>query len=279
MKLATIRTGDRTRAARVDGDTLIELDHDDVGALLRGGPAAFAEAMRATGPEHALADADFAPLVIDPGKVICLGLNYADHIRETGNELPDYPTLFSKFTDALIGARDPIVLPRVSECTDWEVELAFVIGTTVRHANPGEAEAAIAGFTVANDISVRDWQSRTLQWLQGKTFELTTPIGPWLTTPDELGGPRPDLEVRCEVDGVQRQRSRTAQLVFDPPAIVAYASQLVTLRPGDLVLTGTPGGVGLAMDPPIYLRPGQIVHTSIEGIGELVNPCVPESQR
>ena len=276
MKLATIRTAGHTRAARVEGDALVELDHADVGAVLRGGPGALADAATTTGHEHPVAAADFAPLVTEPGKVICLGLNYADHIREMGHELPAFPTLFSKYTDALIGARDSIVLPRVSECTDWEVELAFVIGTTVRHASNADAEAAIAGFTVANDVSVRDWQNRTLQWLQGKTFEHTTPVGPWLTTTDEVGGPRPDLEVRCEVDGVVRQHSRTAQLVFDPPAIVAYASQFATLRPGDLVLTGTPAGVGFAMTPPVYLQAGQVVRTAIEGLGELLNRCVPE---
>jgi acylpyruvate hydrolase len=277
VKLATIRVGARTRAARVEGDALVELDHADVGAIVRGGPGALDAATTATGPEHALAAADFAPLVTDPGKVMCLGLNYADHIREMGHDLPAFPTLFSKYTDALIGARDPIVLPRVSECTDWEVELAFVIGTAVRHASPTEAEAAIAGFTVANDVSVRDWQNRTLQWLQGKTFEHTTPVGPWLTTTEEVGGPRPALEVRCEVDGVVRQHSRTAQLVFDAPAIVAYASQFAGLHPGDLVLTGTPAGVGHAMDPPVYLQPGQVMRTTIEGIGELVNECVRET--
>jgi acylpyruvate hydrolase len=146
----------------------------------------------------------------------------------------------------------------------------------VRHASPEEAAAAIAGFTVANDISMRDWQNRTAQWLQGKTFEHATPIGPWMVTPDEVGGAAPDLELTCEVDGVLRQRSRTSQLVFGPAHVVAYLSDVITLHPGDLILTGTPGGVGHAMDPPVYLRAGQRVRTAIEGIGELVNECVPE---
>ena len=194
-----------------------------------------------------------------------------------GHEPPEFPTLFAKFTDALIGARDDIVLPAVSATSR--------LGGRARARDRARRAArdrcrgrdAIAGFTVANDVSMRDWQNRTLQWLQGKTFEHATPVGPWLVTPDEVGGTAPDLELRCEVDGVLRQQSRTGQLVFGPAAIVAYVSSVVTLRPGDLVLTGTPGGVGAAMDPPVFLAPGQVVRTAIEGIGELVNRCVAEA--
>jgi acylpyruvate hydrolase len=276
MRLATIRTGDGTHAARVEGDTLVELEHPDVGAVLREHSDLAVGASRVTGVEHDAATADYAPVVLDPGKIVCVGVNYADHIAEMGHAAPDHPTLFAKFTDALIGARDPIVLPAVSDSVDWEVELALVIGRTVRHAGADEAARAIAGFTVANDVSMRDWQNRTPQWLQGKTFEHATPVGPWLVTPDEVGGTAPDLELTCEVDGVARQHSRTSRLVFGPAAIVAYLSDVLTLRPGDLVLTGTPGGVGHAMDPPVYLRNGQVVRSAIEDIGELVNPCVAE---
>jgi acylpyruvate hydrolase len=277
VKLATIRTAHGTRAVRVDGDSLVELGHDDVDELLRAEPDAIARAAQVSGPEHALDGADFAPVVRDPGKIVCVGVNYADHIAEMQREPPEYPTLFAKFTDALIGARDDIVLPVASQEVDWEVELAVVIGRPVRHADERAAADAIAGFTVANDVSMRDWQNRTLQWLQGKTFEHATPVGPWLVTPDEVGGTAPDLELWCTVDGEERQRSRTGQLVFGPAAIVSYVSTVLTLRPGDLLLTGTPGGVGFAMDPPVFLVPGQEVRTGIEGIGELVNRCVAEA--
>jgi acylpyruvate hydrolase len=275
MRLATVRTGDGTHAARLEGDTLVELGARDVGELLRAGPDAIA-AVEPTGAEYAVDDAELAPVVLDPAKIVCLGHNYEDHIREMHREIPAYPTLFAKYTEALIGARDDIVLAAVSEMVDWEVELAFVIGRSVRHAGRDDAAAAIAGFTVANDISMRDWQYRTPQFLQGKTFEHATPVGPWLVTPDELGGVEPDLEVRCEVDGVVRQQSRTGKLVFGPVEIVRYVSSIVTLHPGDLVLTGTPAGVGHAMTPPVFLRAGQVVRTAIEGIGELRNRCVPE---
>jgi acylpyruvate hydrolase len=268
MRWATIRTGDGTRAARIDGDVLVELDARDVGELLgRDGDA------RETGAVHDIAGADYAPVVTHPGKILCQGLNYRTHILEMGHELPKYPTLFAKFREALIGAHDDIVLPPESDSPDWEAELALVIGTSVRRASQHEAADAIGGFTVANDISMRDWQYRTLEWLQGKTWEHTTPVGPWLVTPDEVGGPDPDLAIGCAVDGVVRQAARTGELVFSPADLVAYVSEFITLEPGDLLLTGTPAGVGHGMDPPISLADGQVVHTTIEGIGELRNRC------
>jgi acylpyruvate hydrolase len=277
MRLATIRTGTGTAAARLDGDVLIPLAAADVGDLLAAVdigdlPAARA---RADADPVPVAAADFAPVIPRPGKVICVGLNYREHILETGRELPAYPTLFAKFADTLLGARDDLVLPSVSERVDWEVELGAIIGRPIYRATAAEAAAAIAGYTVVNDVSMRDWQRRTAQWLQGKAFEHSTPAGPFLVTPDEVGNP-PDLEVRCEVDGAVMQRSRTSDLLFGPAEIAAYASQVITLKPGDLIATGTPGGVGDARKPPVYLRPGNVLRTWIEGLGECVNHCVAE---
>jgi len=276
VKLATIRTDSGTRAARVEDDAYVELDAPDVGVLLAAGDDALARAADATGAHHPLDATSLAPVVPHPGKILCQGLNYRNHVLEMGHELPQFPTLFAKFVDALIGAHDDIWLPDASQQVDWEAELAFVVGRTVRRAGPEEAAAAIAGFTVANDVSMRDWQRRSLEWLQGKTWDHATPVGPWLVTPDEVGGVEPDLGIRCEVDGVVRQESRTSELVFTAVDLVAYASQVTTLRPGDLVLTGTPGGVGHARRPPVYLHAGQVVRTTIERVGELVNRCVPE---
>lgn len=275
MRLTTIRTGGATRAAVVDGDRVAELDAPDVGALLAATPDL--DGLSPTGAEHAWETVDLAPLAPHPPKIICLGLNYANHIAEMGHDPPDVPTLFAKYGEALVGPRDPIVLPRVSAQVDWEAELAFVIGRPTRHADDAAARAAIAGFTICNDVSMRDWQRRTPQWLQGKTFERSTPLGPVLVTPDEVDDAR-DLELSCEVDGVRRQQARTADLVFDPVGIVRYVSQIVTLAPGDVISTGTPGGVGAGMQPPVFLQPGQVVRTAIEGIGELVNRCVAEAE-
>ena len=275
MRLVTIRTSNGTRAARLDGDRVIELDAPDVGSLLSD-PDWARVAAAGGGAGRDLADADLATLVPTPSKIICLGLNYASHIKEMGRELPEYPTLFAKFPATLIGARDPIVLPRVSEQVDWEVELGVVVGRRARHVSGDAAAAAIAGYTVVNDVSVRDYQSHTNQFLAGKIFEHTTPVGPALVTLDELPGGGIDLAVRCEVDGQVMQDSRTSDLLFSPAEIISYVSDIITLEPGDLIATGTPAGVGAARTPQVWLRPGQVVRTVVEGVGECLNRCLPE---
>jgi acylpyruvate hydrolase len=273
LKLATIRTGDRTAAVRVDADQAVEVGAADLGALLAD-PAWRDRAASASGTAHPISGLDYAPLVPAPGKIICVGLNYRNHILEMGRELPEYPTLFAKYTEALIGPYDDITLPAGSTAVDWEAELAVVIGAPVRHADAGTARAAIAGYSVLNDVTARDFQNRTKQWLQGKTFEGTTPLGPVLVTPDETPA---SMEMTCEVDGEVMQRADTADLVFDPVTLVSYISGILTLRPGDVIATGTPGGVGHARKPPRYLTDGSKVVTRIAGLGELVNTARPEA--
>jgi acylpyruvate hydrolase len=277
MRLATLRHDGHTRAARLEGTDYVLLPAEDVGALLRAGD--WQERARDDAGERvAAAAADHAPLIPHPNKIICLGLNYATHIKEMGRDIPAYPTLFAKFDGALIGACDDVILPRVSERVDWEAELGFVIGTAARHVPRHEALHYVAGYTVLNDVTARDWQRRTREFLSGKTFEHTTPVGPVLATPGEFGDPgaEPDLEIRCELDGQVMQRSRTSDLLFGIADILAYISDIITLLPGDLVATGTPGGVGDGRDPKIYLRPGQELVTVVEGLGELRNRCVAE---
>lgn len=270
MKLATVRTGGATRAARLDGDSYVLLDSSDVGALLAHPD--WREVARGDGPRLDAATADLAPVVPRPGKIVCVGLNYRNHILEMGRELPQYPTLFTKYPEALIGPRDEVSLDPASDSIDWEAELAIVIGSRARRASETDAAAAIAGFSVLNDVTMRDWQYRTTQWLQGKTFEDSTPFGPVLVTPDELpGGVRPTVALRGEVDGETVQHADTGDLVFDPPTLVAYISTILTLAPGDVIATGTPGGVGHARKPARYLRDGSRLVTEIDGIGRLEN--------
>lgn len=275
MRLATVRTVSGLEAVRIDGADAIEIGAPDVGALLRD-PDWQARARDASGPSHETRSLDYAPLVPRPDKIICVGLNYRNHIEEMGHELPDHPTLFAKYACALVGANDDIVLPSVSAQVDWEAELAVVIGAPARHVGPDAAKAAIAGFSVLNDVSVRDWQNRTSEWLQGKTFESSTPLGPALVTPDEIDATA--LEVVCEVDGEQMQKGITSDLVFDPATLVSYISQIFTLVPGDVIATGTPAGVGHARTPARYLDDGSLVVTRIEGVGECRNHCRAEAR-
>jgi acylpyruvate hydrolase len=277
-KLATLRLpagiDHGTRAVlleTVEGvDRLVDLGYDDLGAYLAAGsPAAPADA--ATYPVE---NADFAPVVPNPSKVVCVGQNYRNHIEEMGRGIPSYPTLFPKFADTLIGANDDIAKPVETDALDWEVELVVVIGKQIRRAGEEEAADAIAGFTVMNDISARDWQFRTVEWTQGKIWDSTTPVGPYLVTPDAVGGVRPALHVRTTVDGQVMQDDDTGDLLFDPVHLVQYISTVITLRPGDLIATGTPGGVGHARDPKVYLVGGETVVTAIDGIGACTNRIV-----
>ena len=244
---------------------------------LAGQDVRSAGAEAATGPTYPADGVSYATLVPRPSKVVCVGLNYKNHIQEMGRDLPQYPTLFSKYADTLIGATDDIVRPEETDAFDWEVELAVVVGRQVRRATGAEAEDAIAGFTVLNDITARDWQFRTKEWLQGKNWEATTPVGPYLVTPDELsGGVRPALDLRLTVDGEVMQSDNTGDLLFDPVALVEYVSTMIRLNPGDIIATGTPGGVGHARRPERYLLGGETVVAEIDGIGRLENAVVKE---
>ncbi|MGW5635012.1 fumarylacetoacetate hydrolase family protein [Streptomyces sp. NPDC003832] len=259
----------QTRAVVIDGDEAVEIGAPDVGALLadadwRGRAAA------ANGPRHSVTGLDYAPVVPRPSKIICVGLNYRAHILEVGQPLPEYPTLFAKFAPALIGAFDDIELPDAVEQMDWEAELGVVVGAPAYRADETQAESAVAGYTVVNDISARDWQLRTPQWLQGKTFARTTPVGPYLVTPDEAGAAH---EITCEVSGKTMQKASTSDLVFGPAQLISYISTILPLEPGDLILTGTPGGVGLAQSPQRWLADGDQVVTRISNVGECRNVC------
>jgi len=270
MKLATVRIDATTAAVRVDDITATVIDgYPDLSALLATANWE-SLAQNASGQTIGLDGADYGPVVPHPGKIICVGLNYATHIREMGRDLPEYPTLFAKFADALTGPYDDVVVPEYAAAQlDWEAELAFVIGKPAYQVGESDADGYIAGYSVINDYTMRDYQYRTLQWDQGKNFEKTSGFGPWLVT-DYTPGSR----IETRLDGEVMQSATTDDLVFSPAKLVEYISHIVTLKPGDVVITGTAGGVGHARKPARYIGDGQTVEVSIEGLGTVRNKTI-----
>lgn len=211
-----------------------------------------------------------------PPKLICIGLNYRDHAAEARQEIPKVPTIFAKFSNIVIGPGQAIVLPKISRKPDYEAEFMFVIGAGGRHIAPEDWQRHVFGYTIFNDVSARDVQSATSQWMIGKSFDTFAPMGPYLVSADEIPDPHA-LDISLRIGGEVLQHSNTRELIFRIPDLVAYLSSVVTLEPGDVVATGTPGGVGFARKPPRYLQPGDEVTISIEGIGELCNPVIAEA--
>jgi 2-keto-4-pentenoate hydratase/2-oxohepta-3-ene-1,7-dioic acid hydratase in catechol pathway len=275
MYLATMRDPQGGAGAGVaavgDDSGWVLLDVPDVRELItRPDWRRLAERALAGSAERLLDDqVELLVPLATPSKILCCGLNYRDHIAETGRETPQYPTLFAKFADTLLPPYANILITEPSR-VDWEAELVVVVGREVFRADREAAEQAILGYTVANDISMRDWQQRTLQWLQGKAFDGTTPLGPRIVTADAID-PRAGLRIECRVNDEVVQQSSTGELVFDAAHLIQYVSRFTRLVPGDMILTGTPGGVALGMENPKYLRDGDTVTTSVEGIGELRN--------
>jgi acylpyruvate hydrolase len=268
MRLATIRDGLTTLSVRADSDlTATVIDgYDDLSALLAD-PDWRHVAENADGRTVDLGLADFAPVVPRPGKIVCVGLNYASHIKEMGRELPEYPTLFAKFAEALTGPYDDVIVPEYAAGQlDWEAELAVVIGTRAYQVSEVDALAYVAGYSVINDYTMRDYQYRTLQWDQGKTFEKTSGFGPFLVTEYDLG-----TRIEARLEGEVMQSATTDDLVFTPARLVDYISHIVTLMPGDVIITGTTGGVGHARKPARYIKDGETVEVTIDGIGTVRN--------
>lgn len=226
-------------------------------------------------PVIPLTDVNLLAPVPRPGKFLGIGLNYADHISETGREKPEYPTFFTKQSSCVIANGEAIHRPSISEKVDYEGELAFVIGKRCRHVSLEQAHEVIAGYTICNDVTVRDWQQRSPTWTLGKSFDTHGPLGPWLVTADEIADPH-NLDLKTWVDDELRQNANTGDMIFNCYEMVAYLSQAMTLEPGDVITTGTPAGVGVKMKPRGYLKPGQTVRIEIDGLGCLSNPVIAE---
>jgi 2-keto-4-pentenoate hydratase/2-oxohepta-3-ene-1,7-dioic acid hydratase in catechol pathway len=283
MKLVTFIHNDKTRVgAAVDGFVVDGKNNTKIPAsmleFLNAGPGAL-EAMQQQidrGQDRIPMDQVklLAP-VPRPGKYLGISLNYADHIGETGLEKPEYPSFFTKQGTCVIGHGEAIQRPKVSDKLDYEGELAFVIGKRCRHVPVDKAHQVIAGFTIANDVSVRDWQVRSPTFTLGKSFDTHGPLGPWIVTADEISDPH-NLDLKTWIDGELRQNSNTRHMIFNCYEMIAYLSQAMTLEPGDVIATGTPAGVGVKMKPRGYMLPGQTARIEIEGIGALVNPVIEE---
>ena len=276
MKLARARVGTATIPVLVTDERLLDLTGHigdiDQAFLSSGG----LDVVR--GLDHASlpsVDSDgYASCIARPGMVMCIGLNYADHAEESGLPVPDEPILFQKATNTVVGPNDPVIIPRNSVKTDWEVELGVVVGATARYLEDEAAGwAAIAGYTVSHDVSERAFQlEHGGQWTKGKSGENFNPVGPWLVTADEVGDPM-NLAMRTTVNGEVMQDGTSATMIFNPGYVVWYISQFMVLEPGDLINTGTPPGVGMGMNPPRYLTAGDIVEISIEGLGRQTQVC------
>jgi acylpyruvate hydrolase len=276
VRLATVDTpqGPIVVAER-DGE-FWRLDHG-IRDLLSNGPDALADAAgRATVPVT-FADADLLPVIPDPGKILCVGRNYLEHVEELGNKVTSSPEIFVRTSTSLARPYGPVIHPSVSDRFDWEVELAVIIGKAGRHIALEDAYGHVAGYTVFNDFTARDYQRRTTQWTPGKNFDQTGPLGPYLVTPDELGDPA-ELEISLTIDGEQMQHSNTRMLIHTIPAIIHFLSTFATLLPGDVIATGTPGGVGDGRDPKVFLRCGQVVVSTIERLGQLRNVVEDEAR-
>lgn len=282
MKIATFTHGGRRRIGVVEGDEIADVTTTgkvpiSMIALLSAGPGALDELRRAaaSAPRLALADVHLDAPVPHPPKFLAIGLNYAGHVAETGREAPQFPVFFNKQTSCVTGPYDPIHRPRVSKALDYEGELAFVIGRRCRHVPKERAHEVIAGYLICHDVSVRDWQFKAQTMTLGKSFDTHGPLGPWLTTPDEVGDPH-DLELGTYVNGERRQNARTSQLIHDCFDQVALLSTVCTLEPGDVISTGTPEGVAGVMKPPKWLVPGDVVRIEIERLGHIENLVVEE---
>lgn len=285
MRFVTYQAATGPRAAGVTERGYVDLNQADaqlspsLRTILAEGPVALkrAKAALASGPVIEPSEVQLLPPIVDPEKIICIGLNYADHAAETGAKIPTEPVVFNKFPNTLRAHEDEIVLPKVSHEVDYEAELVVIIGREGKHISQTSALEYVAGYACGHDVSARDWQKGRPggQWLLGKTFDSFAPLGPELVTPDEIGDPG-RLDIQLRLNGEVMQKSNTKQLIFPVDYLISYLSQVVTLKPGDLIYTGTPPGVGMARMPPVWLKAGDTVEIEIEKVGILRNRVVAE---
>jgi 2-keto-4-pentenoate hydratase/2-oxohepta-3-ene-1,7-dioic acid hydratase in catechol pathway len=283
MKLVTFEQGGSERIGIAIGEGIVDLAAADaflpremIGLILAW-PQIVGRLrdLEMTTPHFGIRDVHLLAPVPRPQKILAIGLNYADHVRETGGQIPAKQIWFAKLPNSVNGPFDPIQIPKVSSAIDYEAEFVVIIGKRCRHVSKADAPGVIFGYCAGNDVSVRDWQMQTPQWILGKSFDTHAPFGPWIVTPEELGDPH-KLGIRCFVNGEKRQDSNTSNLVFNIFDQIALISQAMTLMPGDIIFTGTPGGVGMAAKPPNYLKAGDNVRVEIDRVGAIEAECAAE---
>jgi len=285
MKLVNFSQQGVARLGVVEGDAVVdlklaapELPADLLGLILADGFDRARAAAKNAKPEHkkALSSLKLDPPIQRPGKIICLGLNYADHAAEGGHQKPTYPSFFMRGATTLIGSGEPIVRPKVSDKLDWEAELVAVVGKKARHVSKDDALKYIAGYSCFNDASIRDYQRKTNQWTIGKNFDGSGPFGPWFVTADELPPGAAGLRIQCRLNGQVMQDANTSDMLFAVDETVQLLTECLTLEPGDLLVMGTPSGVGWPRKPPVFMKQGDVCEVEIEKIGVLRNPIVDE---
>ena len=273
MRVCRFEHAGSIAAGIVEGDEVLDLGPVEPIALLADGIDTLAAAARDGRVRHPLSEVRLLAPVPNPSKFLAIGINYADHIRETGRDAPTFPIFFNKQVSCITGPYDPIHVPSVSNEVDFEGELGIVIGRECRNVPAARAHAFVAGYLVVNDVTVRDWQYRSPTWTLGKSFDTHGPTGPWIVTPDEVGDPQ-DLRLRTILNGAVMQDASTSEMVFDCAAQIEVLSTACTLVPGDVISTGTPSGVGFVRDPQVFLQAGDIVRVEIDGVGAIENPVM-----
>jgi 2-keto-4-pentenoate hydratase/2-oxohepta-3-ene-1,7-dioic acid hydratase in catechol pathway len=276
MKLASFSTAQGASYGIVTGQGIVDLRRrlgnrfPDLKALIAGNGVFEVEQYRREGPDHPASDVTWLPLIPNPDKIICVGLNYQEHVVETGRDNTEQPAIFLRLPESQVGHKQPIVRPRESTHLDFEAEIAVIVGRPGRRIPQKDAYSHVAGYSCYNDGSVRDWQRHTIQWTAGKNFARTGGFGPWMVTADEIP-PGTKMTLSCRLNGREMQHATTEQMIFKIPKIIEYVSTWTTLAPGDVLVTGTPGGVGARRTPPVWMKPGDKVEVEIDKVGILEN--------
>ena len=276
MKLLTYKTSKGASYGAVSGQGVIDLGrrlgarYPDLKALIAADAFKEAAALLKEAPDHKLSEISFLPVIPNPGKIVCVGLNYQDHVVETGRDNTEQPAIFLRVAESQLGHKQPMPRPRESTHLDFEAEIAVIIGKGGRRISQKDSWSHIAGYSCYNDGSVRDWQRHTIQWTAGKNFDATGAFGPWMVTADEIP-PNTVMTLSCRLNGETMQKATTEQMIFKIPKIIEYVSTWTTLVPGDVLVTGTPGGVGARRTPPIWMKPGDKVEIEIDKVGVLEN--------